>query len=158
VEDNPGDARLVQERLKRGWTRNLSVAHVTRLDEGAAHLAAHGADCVLLDLSLPDSQGRDGVQRLVASFPSVPIVILSGTDDEALILECLHEGAQDYLVKGSADGALIGRSIRYAVERKRAERTSRVRATAGVTPTACRPLVSGSCSCSWRLSRSARRP
>jgi len=122
VEDNPGDARLVQERLKRGWTRNLSVAHVTRLDEGAAHLAAHGADCVLLDLSLPDSQGRDGVQRLVASFPSVPIVILSGTDDEALILECLHEGAQDYLVKGAADGALIGRSIRYAVERKRAER------------------------------------
>ncbi len=51
VEDNPGDARLVQERLKCGWTRNVSVTHVTRLDEGAAHLAAHGADCVLLDLS-----------------------------------------------------------------------------------------------------------
>lgn len=122
VEDNPGDARLVQERLKRGWTRNVSVTHVTRLEEGAAHLAAHGADCVLLDLSLPDSHGRESVRRLVERFPSVPVVILSGTDDEALILECLYEGAQDYLVKGAADGALIGRSIRYAVERKRAER------------------------------------
>jgi DNA-binding response OmpR family regulator len=121
VEDNPGDARLVQERLKRGWTRNLAVTHVTRLDDAAVHLAVHGADCVLLDLSLPDSQGSEGVRRLVASFPSVPVVILSGTDEEALILECLHEGAQDYLVKGTADGALIGRSIRYAVERKRAE-------------------------------------
>ena len=58
VEDNPGDARLVQERLKCGWTRNVSVTHVTRLDEGAAHLAAHGADCVLLDLSLPRNELR----------------------------------------------------------------------------------------------------
>lgn len=121
VEDNPGDARLVQERLKRGWTRNLSITHVLRIDEAAAHLGAYSADCVLLDLSLPDSQGSEGVRRLVSGFPSVPVVILSGTDDEALILECLHEGAQDYLVKGTADGALIGRSIRYAVERKRAE-------------------------------------
>jgi DNA-binding response OmpR family regulator len=122
IEDNPGDARLVRERLKRGWTRNLELTHVARLDEGAAHLEAVGADCVLLDLSLPDSEGSEGVRRLVEHHPDVPVVILSGTDEEALILECLHEGAQDYLVKGAADAALIGRSIRYAVERKRAER------------------------------------
>ncbi len=122
VEDNPGDARLVQERLKRGWTRNLAVHHVPRLDQAAGHLASHRADCVLLDLSLPDSEGAEGVRRLVDAFPDVPIVILSGTDEEALVLQCLHEGAQDYLVKDTVDGALIGRSIRYAVERKRAER------------------------------------
>ncbi len=55
MEDKPGRRRLVQERLKRGWTRNVSVTHLARLDESAAHLAAHGADCVLLDLSLPTS-------------------------------------------------------------------------------------------------------
>lgn len=121
VEDNVGDARLVEERLKRGWTRNLDVHHVTRLDQAAGHLAGHRADCVLLDLSLPDSEGADGVRRLVDAFPDVPIVVLSGTNEEALVLECLHEGAQDYLVKDTVDGALIGRSVRYAVERKRAE-------------------------------------
>lgn len=121
VEDNVGDARLVEERLKRGWTRNLDVHHVTRLDQAAGHLAGHRADCVLLDLSLPDSEGADGVTRLVDDFPEIPIVVLSGTDEEALVLQCLHEGAQDYLVKDTTDGALIGRSVRYAVERKRAE-------------------------------------
>jgi len=122
VEDHPGDARLVQERLKRDWTRNLDVHPVTRLDEAVGHLRAHRTDCILLDLSLPDSAGCEGVRTLIHAFPDVPVVILSGTNDEGLVLECLHEGAQDYLVKDEVDGALIARSVRYAVERKRAER------------------------------------
>lgn len=121
VEDNPGDARLVREMLRDGWTRNVEVAHLTTVAEGIAHVLAEGADAVLLDLSLPDASGLDGLKRLRQAAPDMPVVILSGTDDEALTLESLHEGAQDYLIKGQVDSVTIRRSIRYAVERKRAE-------------------------------------
>lgn len=122
VEDNPGDARLVSAMLQRGWTRNLNVHSFATLGEAVAHLETRSADCVLLDLSLPDSQGVEGVRRIASRFPALPVVVLSGTNEEALVLDCLHEGAQDYLVKGQADGPLLGRAIRYAVERKRSER------------------------------------
>ena len=80
-----------------------------------------GADCVLLDLSLPDASRLEAPMQLRAAAPDVPIVILSGLQDELLAIKAVQEGAQDYLVKGRVDGAAIGRSITYAAERKALE-------------------------------------
>ena len=121
VEDNPGDARLIRELLTeaKGASFNLAVADL--LATGLARLSAGGTDAVLLDLSLPDSQGLDTLVRVRAQAPHIPIVVLTGQEDETLGLELVQAGAQDYLVKGQVDGNLLARSIRYAVERKRTE-------------------------------------
>jgi len=92
-----------------------------RLADARAHLIAAGADCVLLDLSLPDAEGLETVEVVLATAPEVPIVVLSGLQDDRVTMAALKEGAQDYLVKGQLNGELLWRAIRYAVERKRAE-------------------------------------
>ncbi|MFP2960687.1 ATP-binding protein [Myxococcus sp. 1LA] len=121
VEDNPGDARLLQEELKETATTRFDVLHVERLADAVRVLSGAGVDAVLLDLSLPDGHGVANIPRLLNAAPSVPLVVLTGTDDEQLAVQAVHEGAQDYLVKGQVTGALLVRALRYAIERKRVE-------------------------------------
>ncbi|BAE51784.1 EAL domain-containing protein [Paramagnetospirillum magneticum] len=121
VEDNPGDARLVELYLHEDPARPFKVVKAARLSEGLAALQAQPIDVVLLDLSLPDSFGMDSLARLRAANPGIPVVVLTGTSDEALALEALRQGAQDYLVKGQGDGELVRRAIRYAIGRSAAD-------------------------------------
>lgn len=123
IEDNLGDSRLIRHML-REVPMGASPVRLTcaeRLESGLKQLSEEGADVVLLDLSLPDSQGLDTFTRVHEAAPSVPIVVLSGLRDEDLAIRAVHEGAQDYLVKGQVDGQLLIRALRYAVERKRLE-------------------------------------
>jgi two-component sensor histidine kinase len=121
VEDNFGDAQLIREMLSRTGGARFDLKCATRLSTGLELLAAGGADVVLLDLSLPDSNGLDSFARTYTQAPEIPIVVLSGLDDETLAVKAVREGAQDYLIKGQVDSSLLERAIRYAIERKRAE-------------------------------------
>jgi two-component system cell cycle sensor histidine kinase/response regulator CckA len=120
VEDNPGDARLFLELVRETGVGYLKLEHVDRLDKALSRLSSEHFDVVLLDLSLPDEQGIDTLTRTHAHAPKVPIVILTGLDDEAMAVKAVRAGAQDYLVKGRVDGDLLVRSMRYATERWRA--------------------------------------
>jgi diguanylate cyclase (GGDEF)-like protein/PAS domain S-box-containing protein len=120
IEDNPGDARLVELYLREDPARPFKVAKAARLGDGLAILKDQSIDVVLLDLSLPDSFGMETLSTLRAAS-SVPVVVLTGTSDEALALEALRQGAQDYLVKGQGDGELVRRAIRYAIGRSQAD-------------------------------------
>jgi signal transduction histidine kinase len=121
VEDNPGDSRLLQEYLKDAGADRYQVTHADRLAGGLERLAEANVDAVLLDLSLPDSQGMDTLVRMREAAKAVPIVVLTGIEDEALGMRLIQAGAQDYLIKGQVSGPLLTRSLQYAVERKRAE-------------------------------------
>lgn len=120
VEDNPGDARLVELYLLEDVSSPFRVLKAELLSVALDLLAANSIDVVLLDLSLPDSFGMDTLDRLRAAHPLVPVVVLTGTNDEALALQALRQGAQDYLVKGQGDGNLVRRAIFYAIERSHA--------------------------------------
>jgi serine phosphatase RsbU (regulator of sigma subunit) len=125
VEDDPGDALLV-ESLLAGVAPNVDVMRVERLQEAAEMMSAPpGLDCVLLDLNLPDAMGLEGLERLRETSPDAAIIVLTGHDDEQRGVEALSRGAQDYLVKGSVDGPLLARAIRYSIERCRADRSQR---------------------------------
>jgi len=121
VEDNPADARLIEEILGEAADVSFDLEYAGRLSKGIEHLASGDVDVILLDLSLPDSKGLDTFTRVHMEAPQVPIVVLSGVDDEALAIQAVREGAQDYLVKGMAHMDILARSIRYAVERKHGE-------------------------------------
>jgi DNA-binding NarL/FixJ family response regulator len=120
VEDNPADALLLREALAEA-AQPIEVTHVESLGEAVRRLEHMCFDAVLLDLSLPDSQGIDTVTQAMAAAPQVPLVVLSGLSDEAAAIEAVRRGAQDFLTKGQADHHLLVRAIRYAMERKRAE-------------------------------------
>jgi hypothetical protein len=120
VEDNPGDARLFTELLRDANANNLKVVHVERLSTALERLKTEPFDVMLLDLSLPDAAGLDTLERAHSESPKVPIVVLTGYDDQATAVRAVRAGAQDYLVKGRVDGELLVRSIRYASERGRA--------------------------------------
>lgn len=117
VEDNVGDSRLIREFIAESGGRAFEVEWVKRLDAGLERLARGDISVVLLDLSLPDSHGIATFLTLRARVPNVPVVVLSGLADETLAVQAVHEGAQDYLVKGQGDGRLLVRALRYAVER-----------------------------------------
>jgi CheY-like chemotaxis protein len=106
IEDNPGDARLIREMLREAGDTLavVELAHVDRLARGLERLSQGDRDVVLLDLSLPDSQGFDTFTTVRAHAPDVAIVVLSGLNDENLAVRAVQEGAQDYLVKGQVDG------------------------------------------------------
>lgn len=133
VEDNPGDARLIREMLNEVREVTFDVQRADRLSTSLERLAQGDIDVVLLDLSLPDSQGLETFARVYAQAPEVPVVLLTGLDDADLAVRAVREGAQDYLVKGQLDSGLLARAIRYAIERHRAQverllRARRVRA------------------------------
>lgn len=119
VEDNPGDARLVREMLSESNTGPYEITHVTRVSEAVPHLRSGNVDVTLLDLSLPDGLGVDTVIQVYAAAPQIPIVVMSGTEDETIIARAVEEGAQDYLVKGHVDVYLLVHAIRFAIERQR---------------------------------------
>ena len=125
VEDNPGDARLLREMFNEQASHNTELTHVECMSEAEKHLAEHAVDIILLDLGLPDAQGLGAVRRAHAAAPRVPLVVLTGLDDESLAAQALQEGAQDYLIKGqivSGSGQIetrgLLRALRYAIERK----------------------------------------
>lgn len=119
IEDNPGDARLIRLMLADADSDLFNLEHVERLSSGLQRLTEGGIDIVLADLSLPDSQGLETFSRLHARAPQVPIIVLSGLNDTKMALNAVHDGAQDYLIKGQVDGQLLARAMRYAIERKR---------------------------------------
>jgi diguanylate cyclase (GGDEF)-like protein len=119
VEDNPGDALLIREMLRDAGADRFALTHVVRLDEAVHRLATAPFDIVLLDLSLPDGHGLETLSRCKAHASGIAIVVLTGLNDESLALRAVQEGAQDYLVKGTLDGALLTRAVRYAIERHR---------------------------------------
>jgi sigma-B regulation protein RsbU (phosphoserine phosphatase) len=117
IEDNPGDADLVRLRLVEGGAP-ITVSCVNRLADGLASLDRSQPAIVLLDLNLPDSRGTETFRKVLQKAPDVPVVILSGLDDEQLAVNALHQGVQDYLVKRDITGRNLERSMRYAVERQ----------------------------------------
>jgi len=119
IEDNPDDAVLIQLYLSSALKVAYEVKHVDRLSKGLECLKSGGFDVVLLDLGLPDGQGLITFESTHAHAPGVPIIVLTGNDDDDFAIEAVQKGAQDYLVKGKVDGSLVGRSIRYAIERQK---------------------------------------
>jgi diguanylate cyclase (GGDEF)-like protein/PAS domain S-box-containing protein len=118
VEDADGYAALVTAMLAAEPTPP-EVVRFARLEDALRHLAHADADCVLLDLELPDAAGTKGVERVLAVCPEVPVVVLTGHEDDTLPLKLIRAGAQDFIVKGS-EGALM-RAVRHAVERRRTD-------------------------------------
>lgn len=125
VEDNPGDSRLIREMLAEARGVTFDLEYADRLQVGLEYLGERQIEAVLLDLGLPDSQGLETLSKTYAQAPEVPIVVLTGLNDELLGVEAVNRGAQDYLVKGQVDPNLLVRAIRYAIERKRAEERER---------------------------------
>ncbi len=125
IEDNPVDASIIQKMLGQAREIPFEVECMDRLYLGMERLAAGDIDVILLDLSLPDSEGFETFARTFAQAPNVPIVIVTGQDDEKGAVEAINRGAQDYLIKGEIDIKPLSRSIRYAIERKRIEEALR---------------------------------
>jgi len=119
IEDDPEDALLLREMLAQRRDSRFNLECADRLQAGLERLGNGGTDVLLLDLSLPDSIGLETVHKVHAHASGVPIVVLTGLDDEALAIRAVREGAQDYLVKGQVDSNLLVRSIHYAIERHR---------------------------------------
>jgi signal transduction histidine kinase/DNA-binding response OmpR family regulator len=118
VEDNDDDALLIRESLPE---TTVEIGRAKRLSTALEQLTREGFDAVLLDLSLPDAWGLATISRLRQQAASVPIVVLTGVHDEEIAMKAVEEGAQDYLIKGQADGHLLARSLRYAIQRHKAE-------------------------------------
>lgn len=125
VEDNPGDARLMQEMLAEAKKFSFRLEFVDRLAKGLDRLGEGDVDVVLLDLGLPDSSGLGTFTKVQSEYPQVPIIPLTGMDDEMLAVKAVRAGAQDYLVKSEVSGSLLASAIRYAIERKKAEEALR---------------------------------
>lgn len=119
IEDNPGDIRLVSEVLKTASGVRYELVEAHKLNGGLERLADGGADVVLLDLDLPDSRGLATFEKTHTRAPDVPIVVLSGLDDEDLATDAVRAGAQDYLVKGLHEYDMLSRVLLHAIERKR---------------------------------------
>jgi PAS domain S-box-containing protein len=122
IEDNPDDAELIRRKLDRSTSGHFKVTSVKSLKDGLEHLAQNTFDLVLSDLGLPDSHGLDTVTKIMCDAPHIPVVVLSGFDDEETAIKAVQSGAQDYMVKGQLDGSQIERSLSYAIERARLQR------------------------------------
>ena len=118
VEDSAGDARLLSEMIAEYGSHAIEMAHVATMREAELHLELGAVDVVLLDLGLPDAQGLEAVRRARGAAPRVPVVVVTGLDDESLAVQALQAGAEDYLVKGQIETRSLQRALRHAVERK----------------------------------------
>ncbi|MEH1909632.1 MAG: hybrid sensor histidine kinase/response regulator [Nostoc sp.] len=118
IEDNLAYARLLQEFLTQAQFQDFTLVHVKRLGEGLEELTECNYDVILLDLTLPDSDGLSSLPSLIGQAPSIPIVVLTNTNDEELAIEAVRQGAQDYLIKRQVNPDVLVRSLRYAIERK----------------------------------------
>ena len=132
IENNSGDARSIRETLADTTMTDPAIPSfdltcARRLSSGLKRLAKGRFDVLLLDLSLPDSQGLDAFVKARAQAPETPVVILSDGEDRRLALDAMRQGAQDYLVKGEVSGSLLVRAIQYAIERRQAEGALRKR-------------------------------
>jgi K+-sensing histidine kinase KdpD len=125
VEDNPGDAILLREALREIDSPPFELIHVDHFNAAIQYLRQECFGAVLLDLSLPDANGIDSVVRMQREVDDIPIIVLTGLDDDVVALEAVRAGAQDYLIKGQIDGRLLVRSVSYAVERKRLHEATR---------------------------------
>lgn len=121
IEDNYTDVRIIQEMLKDVGNFNFNFKHADSLEKGFECIKNNEFDVLLLDLNLPDSYGIDTFFKAQENIPNLPIVIFSGAADEKVAVDAVHEGAQDYLMKGEVEGKLLARSIFYAIERKQTE-------------------------------------
>lgn len=119
VEDDDGDALIVEDLLE-GTLPGARIIRSRTCEEALGELAA-GLACILLDLQLPDATGLDAMVRIRARAPELPLIVLTGLDDEAAGVKAVDSGAQDYLVKGSVDGDQLARAIRYSIARRQAE-------------------------------------
>ena len=117
IEDDPDDAVLIQRSLSAVMKIPYQLNHVDRLQKGLACLKSGGIDVVIMDLSLPDGHGLETFDQVHSLSPNVPVIVLTGHDDDDFAIAAVHKGAQDYLVKGPVAGSLLQRSIRYAIER-----------------------------------------
>ncbi len=117
IEDDPDDLLILGEALAQATDPSISLVHESRLDAGVRRLLKEDCSLVLLDLSLPDVGGLETLRRLRDARPDLPVVVLTGTDDEETAIEAVRAGAQDYLVKGRFGDDTLLRAIRYAVER-----------------------------------------
>jgi HD-GYP domain-containing protein (c-di-GMP phosphodiesterase class II) len=125
IEDNPGDARLIELMLSEHPEDNYQSVFAVRLAEGLEAIERQVFDVVLLDLSLPDSHGLGTVQSVLEAAPKTPIIVLTGLADDTTALAAMKAGAQDYLAKGQGDAETLRRSIRYSIERMRTDEEKR---------------------------------
>jgi Flp pilus assembly CpaE family ATPase len=121
IEDNPGDAELVKDALADSRNPAFRIHWADALLPGLDRLARGDIDLVLLDLSLPDSHGLEGLQAIRLHAPSIPIVVQTGWDSESLALQAVQSGAQDYLVKGTMQGSALARALQHAMVRQRSQ-------------------------------------
>src|SRR5574341_111678 len=121
IEDNPADAVFIEEILAEAKDFSFDVEWKDRLSIGLERLAKKGVDVVLLDLNLPDSKGFNTFTKTLAQAPEIPIIILTGLDDETLAIRAVRTGAQDYLIKKHVNSSLLVRTIRYAIARRMGE-------------------------------------
>lgn len=121
LEDNPGDFRLVQAKLADAAVGGFEITRAERLADALKYLASGAFDVLLSDLTLPDSDRLETVAALVQHAPNLALVVLTGSNDDAMGSLAIQQGAQDYLVKNDSSGALIARTLRYAMERKSLE-------------------------------------
>ena len=121
IEDNPAEVVLMRALLMEAGVDQFELVSADRLSQGLEQLAIGGVDLVMLDLGLPDSSGLKTFAEIHTHAPQVPIIVVSGVDDESIAIKTVHEGAQDYVVKGQVDAHFLRRTVHYAIERKRAE-------------------------------------
>ncbi len=121
VEDNPADVRLMFELIQETGNREILFDQVDRISGVKEKLNQGDYHVILLDLSLPDAQGLNTVEQIYSLASTIPIIVLTGFEDEELAINSVQRGAQDYLIKGKVNGEILIRSMRYAIERKRAE-------------------------------------
>jgi PAS domain S-box-containing protein len=126
IEDSPGDARLIREILSDIGGETVELECEETLASGLKHLGDEQFEVLLLDLSLPDSRGLDTLEKVHPFEQKVPVIVLTGFDDDEMAQRSLRSGAQDYLVKGKITADSLGRSIRYALDRRSAEEALRV--------------------------------
>ncbi|MEJ2690629.1 MAG: response regulator [Deltaproteobacteria bacterium] len=121
VEDNSAEALLIIETLKEAGRGKIEAAHVESLKKAQEHISQYPVDVILLDLSLPDSYGLDTVIEIQRTVPALPVLVLTGNEDESMAMKAVSMGAEDYLFKGDLHGPLLLRSIQYAIQRKKNE-------------------------------------